>query len=228
MDITFTNMGNIASEFNPQPAFKVIPEWYKETLSYINNQKKPDGKGGTEATIKKCMPVFDAITAGYILFTPADVYVSQKGGSAWFEWSDKDLISFHPVEQAPNHPKRNGVEPYPKFMNYWSIKTPKGCSVLVTQPFHRESVFTILPGIVDTDAYTSPINFPFVLNDPKFEGLIPAGTPLAQIIPFERNTWKMSLGGEKDVQEVMEVRNRLLSRFFDKYKVLFRTPKEYK
>lgn len=221
-------MGNIPTEFYPQPASKVIPEWYKNLSSYINDEKKPNGNGGTTATIKRCMPVFDAITAGYILFTPVDVYVSQKDDMAWFEWSDKDLISFHPIEQAPNHPNRNGVEPYPKFMNYWSIKTPKGCSVLVTQPFHRESVFTILPGVVDTDAYTVPINFPFVLNNPKFEGLIPAGTPMAQIIPFKRETWEMNFGSEKEAQLVFETRNRLLSRFFDKYKNMFRTAKEYK
>jgi hypothetical protein len=32
------------------------------------------------------MPVFDAITAGYIITSPADVYVSIKDGQQYFEW----------------------------------------------------------------------------------------------------------------------------------------------
>ena len=51
---------------------------------------------------------------------------------------------------------------------------------------HRESVFTIMDGIVDTDSYNALVNFPFFLNDWSYEGLIPAGTPMAQVIPFKR------------------------------------------
>jgi hypothetical protein len=32
----------------------------------------------TPHTIKKCIPVFDAITAGYILYTQVDIQVSQQ------------------------------------------------------------------------------------------------------------------------------------------------------
>jgi hypothetical protein len=228
MNITFTNIANLPLEFAPQPASKVIPEWYKNLESYVNNQKKPAGDGATAATIKRCMPVFDAITAGYILFTPADVYVIQKEEGVWFEWSNFDLIKFHPKDQARNHPFGIGHDAFPKFMNHWGIKTSKGYSVLITQPFHRESVFTIMPGVVDTDAYTPPINFPFTLNDPKFEGIIPAGTPLAQVIPFKREAWKMTFGDETNVKEQFEIATRLQTRFFDRYKNMFRTVKEYK
>lgn len=224
--IIFTDTTNIGLE-SPMPSSKIVPEWYKETKSYINGERKPTGEGQTSATIKRCMPVFDAITSGYIIQSPADVYVSLKDGVQWFEWSDLGLISFHPIEQALLHPQKNNF-PYPKWNNPWGITTPKGYSTLFVQPFHRESVFTILPGIVDTDQYTAAVNFPFVINDPAFEGLIPKGTPIAQVIPFKRDSWTMELGNRKDLEAQAKVSKKLQSKFFDRYKSMFWTKKEYK
>lgn len=225
MLITFTNTTGAELE-QPKPASKVIPEWYKNTNSYTNNEKKPTGAGGTSATVKRCMPVFDALVSGYIIESPADVYVSIKDGGQWFEWSDFGLITFHPVEQALEHPAKNGF-PYPKWTNPWAISTPKGYSTLFVQPFHRKSVFTILPGIVDTDQYTPTVNFPFVINDPTFEGLIPKGTPIAQVIPFKRDSWTMKLGNKKELEAQAKIAKKLQSKFFDRYKSMFWTKKEY-
>jgi hypothetical protein len=210
-----------------------VPDWYKKLESYLSGEKKPTGEGKTTATVKRCMPVFDAIVGGYIIVSATDVFVSQKETEdgtkqPWFEWSNQELIQFHPIEQMPEHPKRNGHTAYPKWINPWAIKTPKGYSVLFTQPMHRESPFTILPGIVDTDTYTAPVNFPFVLNDINFEGLIPAGTPIAQVIPIKRDSWEMSLGGIEEFKEQQQVTAHLQSKFFDRYKSMFRQPKEYK
>jgi hypothetical protein len=226
MKIIFTNIFGADLE-QPQPASKSMPEWYKSTSSYINNERRPDGNGETTATIKKCIPVFDAITAGYIIVSPADVFVSIKDGGQWFEYSDFKLIDIHPIVQAPNYPNKNPFA-YPKWMNPWAITTPKGYSTLFVQPFHRESVFTILPGIVDTDQYTAAVNFPFIVNDPTFEGLIPKGTPIAQVIPFKRDSWTMELGDKKNLEAQIKVNKKLHSKFFDKYKTMFWSKKEYK
>lgn len=226
MKIIFTNTSGAEIE-QPKPASKLVPDWYKNTQSYINEERKPTGAGATSATIKRCMPVFDAITAGYIIESPADVFVSIKDGGQWFEWSDFGLINFHPIEQAPEHPDKKPFS-YPKWVNPWSITTPKGYSTLFVQLFHRESVFTILPGVVDTDQYTPPVNFPFVISDPAFEGLIPKGTPIAQVIPFKRDSWAMELGDKKDLEAQAKVGKKLQSKFFDRYKSMFWTKKEYK
>jgi hypothetical protein len=227
MNITFTNVSGFKDIEKPQPALAFIPDWYKNMDSYMDKNKKPNGSGNTNATIKRCMPVFDAIIAGYIITLPADVYVSIKDGQQYFEWSELGLISFHVVEQAPEHPARNR-HAYPKWINYWAIKTPKGYSTMFVQPMHRESVFTILPGIVDTDKYTAPVNFPMVINDPEFEGLIPKGTPIAQVIPFKRESWKMQIGGQEELEEQANVGKQLNTKFFDRYKNMFRQNKEYK
>lgn len=240
--ITFTNTMGVPEEFNPKPASSFVPDWYKDMESYIGGEKKPSGEGMTTGTIKRCMPVFDAIVGGYILTTYADVFVSQKAtfnedgtptGETipWYEWPSFGPIQFHPVEQAPNHPNKGALtkgSSYPKWINPWSIVTPPGYSILFTAPMHRESVFTILDGIVDTDTYNAPVNFPFVLNDWKFEGLIPAGTPMAQVIPFQRETWEMKLGAQEELLKQNTVTTKLRTRFFDSYKSQFRQVKEYK
>ena len=227
MNIIFTNTSGFDELEKPQPASKFIPDWYKDMESYMGGDKKPDGNGGTTATIKRCMPVFDAINAGYIVTSPADVYVSIKDGNQYFAWSSLGLISFHPISQAPNHPARKKHD-YPKWISHWSIRTPKGYSTMFVQPMHRESVFTILPGIVDTDEYYAPVNFPFVINDPEFEGLIPKGTPIGQIIPFKRDSWQMEFGNEKELKDQFNNTSTLSTKFFDRYKTMFRQDKTYK
>ena len=184
--ITFTDHMKVADEYRPTPALKIMPEWYKNLNSYKNNKKETDGSGGTTATGKKCMPMFDAMTAGYILYTYCDFMISQRleyGKTSGkkhpvFEWPSFEPLSFHAKGQLPDHP--NGAAhdiQYPKWNNAWVIKTPPGYSCLFVTPMHRENQMVIFPGVVDTDVYQGVINLPFVLKDPTMEGIIPAGTP---------------------------------------------------
>jgi hypothetical protein len=226
-EITFTNIFE-SDIFPPKPAVKEVPGWYINTPEYIHEHgKKITNPSFTPHTIKKCIPVFDSITAGYILYTPCDVQVTHEDGLPYYTWSSRDAIDFHPLIQAPLHPTKNDA-PYPKWINPWAIKTPKGYSTLFVQPFHRESIFTILPGIVDTDSYTATVNFPFVLNDVNWEGMIPAGTPMAQVIPFKRDSWIHGFGSYKELKQQEKVVMKLKSLFFNSYKRQFWNIKSYK
>jgi hypothetical protein len=227
-EITFTNVLGL-DFFPPKPAVKEVPEWYKKTPEYINDQGKKFSNDGKNIphTIKKCIPVFDAITAGYILYTQVDIQVSQVDNLPFYTWPDQGAISFHPIVQAPLHPTRNEA-PYPKWHNPYAISTPPGYSVLFTQPMHRESLFTILEGVVDTDTYKAPVFFPFVLKDTKWEGVIPAGTPMAQVIPFKRESWEHKIGSDKERQEQEKIQRKLKTLFFNSYKRQFWSRKEYK
>ena len=235
-NITFINTAGILEEFAPKPATSFVPDWYKDMDSYMGGEKKPTGEGQTTGTIKRCMPVFDALTHGYIITTYVDIFVSQKeqlDGQGnfrklpWYEWPSFNPIEFHPTKQAPIHPAHNGA-PYPKIINPWGIKTPPGYSTMFMAPVHRDNLFTILPGVVDTDTYTAPVNFPGVLTDVNFEGLIPAGTPIAQVIPFQRESWVMELGEQEALIQQSMVTKKLRTRFFDSYKAQYRQVKEYK
>lgn len=237
--ITFTNAYEASEEFPPVPASSLLPDWYKNLESYRGGLERRPLEVGmnieTNATAKKCMPIFDALTMGYVILTHVDFFVSQKFDSniqkeiPYFEWPSFDVIKFHPKEQLPIHPQDTGHElSYPKWINPWFIKTPPGYSTLVVSPFHRDTPIHIFPGVVDTDVYNTNINFPFVLKNPKMTGLIPAGTPIAQVIPFKREAWKHNFGGEKEIQEGAKAAVKLKSRFFDSYKSMFRQTKSYK
>jgi hypothetical protein len=226
-EITFTNVLGL-NFFPPKPAVKEVPEWYKHTPEYVGEHgRKIVDPSQSVHTVKKCIPVFDAMTAGYILYTQVDVQIWQKDGLPYYTWADQDFINFHPIEQASLHPKNNSM-PYPKWKNTYAISTPAGYSVLFTQPMHRDSVFTILPGVVDTDKYKSTVAFPFVLNDIKFEGLIPAGTPMVQIIPFKRESWKHKIGSDKERKEENLIGKKLHTMLLNSYKKQFWSRKEYK
>jgi hypothetical protein len=242
--IIFTNISDYKDLEPPKPASRYIPDWYKQSKSYSNNEKKPFDDGSIPSTIKRCIPVFDAITSGYIIESPADIYISPRQvekeklnnidltqdhsleKQQHFVWSWFNVIDFHPIDQAPNHPLRNEF-PYPKWINPWGIKTPKSYSSLFIQPMHRDSVFTIFPGIVDTDKYENPVNFPFVVNDSNFEGIIPKGTPIAQVIPFKRDTWETVIGDKNNLENILQTRLKMNTKFFDKYKNMFWDKKQY-
>jgi len=246
--IKFTDSMGVSKEYYPRPASTFIPEWYKNLESYIDGEKVPPMGGGTTSTVKRCMPVFDSLTAGYIITTYVDIYVRQMPNipeknqsdadldvskfptQPSFQWTNHETIGFHPIIQAHNYPNRGAHNiAYPKFVNPWSIRTPKGYSTLFVSPFHREEPMTILPGVVDTDSYYAPVNFPFVLKEAdKFEGLIPAGTPIAQAIPFKREFWKMEFGNADDYKNQSNIAKDLRNKFFDAYKLNYRQPKEYK
>jgi hypothetical protein len=235
MKIVFSSKVHDPSLPEPIPAFKKIPDWYKSISRYIGNEKKPPKDGvGTNGTIKTCMPVLDSITSGYLILSSADVYIEKSEEGRFYSWPDHDIISFHGQEQVtgyPNLEKNMGKESVPKFVNPWIVKTPKGYSSLFITPFHHDLPFTILPAIVDTDTYFNAVNFPFI-PDPDFEGLIPKGTPIAQILPFKRDDWQMSVNdlvkSEESQKNLFRVSKELSTTFFDKYKKKFWVAKSYK
>ena len=211
----------------PVSAKDILPEWYKKQNRYTGGQKimSPD-VGMFNTTIKACMPIFDLITAGYIIKTPADIYVSKnEDGSPKFSWAINGFVcveSHTPLQyDSFNIPK----EFYPigyKFINTWIAKTPKGYSSIFISPILRDDLpFECLPAIVDTDKHPIPVNFPFFIRK-DFEGIIPAGTPIIQIIPFKRESWKIKVNGYNDLFDKLwrRVERKIQNRYKDNFRSL--------
>ena len=234
-NIIFIPIVDVLEEYMPKPAQKVLPEWYRKQERYQGGKRvPPQGEGeATKATIKACMPVFDAMSSGYIIFTQAYLYVwhEEKDGkyNKYFRWGANQPIGFHDSEQFDKNEQWAKFHSAFKFNNAFIIKTPKGYSCLITAPFNHPNPFKIIDGVVDTDNYFETINFPAVFIDETFEGHIPAGTPIAQIIPFKREKWVMQKGDANNyLKQISATRLYLLTVFFDRYKNKFWTPKEYK
>jgi hypothetical protein len=228
--ITFTNVMDVPEEYYPKNAARFLPEWYKKTDSYMGGEKLIKNNS-TNGTIKKCIPVFDALTSGYIIPTYADIYVTKdQNGRILFSTSFGPQIEHHPIIQAPHHPLMNQHD-YPKILNPWSIKTPPGYSSLFLPPVHGGNpYFSTFEGLVDTDKFQVPVNFPFILKDINFEGIIPAGTPIVQIFLIKRNHWKIKFKDGKKANNKTNIDKQnisIYSLYFDRYKTKFWEKKNY-
>jgi hypothetical protein len=205
----------------PTPIKLNIPEWYKNLDHTILNK-----------TIKGCMPFLDTLTAGYTLKMPQDFNVrhnvnnkNEKGEEFKDSFQTFSLhdysqilnskhinlnsgIDTHSLKQVEGSPfiEKNKNLPFYKILNPWKIKTPKGYSCLFVPPLNNsDDRFSIIPGIVDTDTFSNEINFPIIINGDKYpvlETTIKKGTPYVQIIPFKRNSWKMTVKprNQKEIQ----------------------------
>ena len=203
----------------------------------MGKEKRVFKEGKENSTIRRCVPFLDAITAGYIIPLPYDIFVTRdKITSADgveldlpFYSSNGPGVHFHSPEQAKDHPMNKKNKPIAKIMNPWSVKTPSGYSCAFLPPLNsKESPIEIMSGIVDTDTYDNQVNFPFNLIDENFEGLIPAGTPVAQVMPFKRESWKMKFGSEKDLEQSRVTASKLKMKVFDSYRSQFWSKKEFR
>jgi hypothetical protein len=184
-----------ALQTQPVTAISKIPEWYKKMPTFLNNKIKVASiNQSSNLTLKMCPPFLDAMTCGYMITLPFDVWVNQEdtpGPKFLWEAIHSNLIESHGEEQYPglDIPKEFCKDAY-KFNTTHIIETPKDYSILLTHPINMIDLpFLSFSGIVDSDKFNLvPINIPFLIKK-DFSGIIKKGTPIAQIIPFKRESW---------------------------------------
>jgi hypothetical protein len=175
----------------PKPTKHTIPQWYKDSESTYSS-----ANGEEMAGLKKCMPYVDAIISGYVIPLPVDLHVSHnEDGTMRIEYDQTSLgeiIHERPAALGGLMPRPEGFAPnHLTFKCPWGWQTPKGFSVLVTHPFNREELpFHTITALMDSDEFIASGNLPFFIKQ-DFQGVIPAGTPIAQLIPIKRYDWKM-------------------------------------
>lgn len=207
-----------ASGYNlpdPSPASKNIPEWYRDLDGVVD---------GIES-IKKCVPFLDGFLSGYVITSPASVYFGKEGV---LESSEIKVVDAHDKKQIHGFevPKEYNDQPL-KWINYFTLKTPKGYSTLFIHPMNQIDLpFYSIGAVVDTDKHPVPVNFPFFIKK-DFEGIIHEGTPIIQAIPFKREDWKMSIDDEKPGMVPIDFNNSRLSPPFNYYKRKFWSRKRY-
>ena len=232
IEVVFTDVSNsIAEDYYPRPASKMMPEWFLKLSAKMETQEtEPDKILLGVPSAKRCVPLLDSLSAGYIITTASDLIVSIVDGSYYYQWSNKPEIHFQIKKQVGDHAKvTENYHAIPKVALPWSIKTPRGYSCLFVPPMNQDNpLIEIFSGVIDTDTYNIPGAFPFLFTEPGWTGIIPAGTPLVQVIPFKRDSYKMKIGDpsigtiESEKQE-----NRLRSVFRNGYRSLFWRKKQY-
>ena len=238
--IRFYPFSEVSQEFAPlpQPGIKFIPDWYKAQPGNKGDSEMIPAIGVAASTVKRCMPIFDAITAGYIIVAPCDIHLDATNPEK-LEWSipaqlqslKADMFAFHSPEQYENYP----VDPdqYHKqifrILPTWAVGTDEGYSTLYTNPYHSDaSPLWAFTAIVDTDKFVTDGHLSFLVKK-GFKGTIKQGTPIAQLIPFKREAWTSEAVDPDEARSFFDKqRFNLRSTFINGYKNKFRSKKEYK
>ena len=229
-----------AVDYPPVPVKFNLPEWYKKMDTNINGIKdgaefRSESKGSLPFTIKRCVPVSDFLTSGYMIKTFADIFIYQNESESppsmkWFlptDENNKFVFGTHPHSQCPiKFDDRKSH--YGKFFSGWRIKTPPGYSCIFYQNFYaREDRFVLFPAIVDTDTYDATIAFPGYFKKGQKEIKIEAGTPLVTALPFKRDDWQMKLNKEVFHDEKTKAGIKLRQHFENVYRNFFHAKKKF-
>jgi hypothetical protein len=199
--IRFVYLGKHAWEVceKPKPASSFIPKWHRDMDSYAGGEMKMY-HNSLNTTPKKCVPMLDAITSGYIVPLWADIYIEKNGGDINIKWKAAKTVF---QNQGGNVPSPPGFHSNPfKFVSHMTIETPPGYSIMVSQPAgYFDSPFYAIPAIIDTDRPVADLSFPVWIRD-DVEGIIEKGIPVVQVTPFKRENWKSEfdyIESEEDV-----------------------------
>jgi len=206
----------------PFPASQALPQWWKDASPYIKSIENPTGKkiivqnGESNASFKKCTPMLDLLSAGYIVPLWADVQVRKVDNIPILSWRvSKNVFEEHSGQEVevPNGYEKTQF----KFLNQWIPKLPKGYSALIIScPGYPNTPFKAMQAIIDYDKTTHAL-FPPVYLKENFEGIVEKGTPMFQIIPFKRNNWESKFSflenGKNDVYFNRDVKATIVNNY---------------
>jgi hypothetical protein len=204
------------------PAKKFIPDWYKKIPPFKDDLVYKMDVGFLK-TVKLCIPFLDAFSSGYMITLPYDIYIKNNDGAPYlttpYAVSEKNIPKWR-SKVAHEQTVPPGCFPYEYTWNSCiSYTLPKGYSALVTHPFNRYDLpFTTLTGIIDGGfSVYSHGSFPFYIKD-GFEGIIPKGTPIIQILPFRQEKWKSkkTLGLVKEGEKHNNSSGNVISGWYKK------------
>jgi hypothetical protein len=182
----------------PLPALQALPDWLRD----MPGEAFSELHGRDVRTVKQCPPFVDAMRHGFMMRLPCDVTVA--GGRFSWDWDLPPLasetqphspLSFHVAAQVAGSPLSDGAgRALIKFNSFWTVELEAGYSLFATHPINRHDLpFRTLTGMVDSDRFNAVgILFPAVWTDAAFEGVLPAGTPVAQCFPVSREALSLT------------------------------------
>jgi len=213
-----TSQTEFEVQIKPYPAVKNIPKWFldmqpysdKSNPNYPNDGKLHFRNRIANSTFKKCVPLLDGMSSGYIIPLWADVMIEQENGYPQIYWKTlSDVFTIHGESSTHIVPPPGYQNVVYKYNNCWIPQTPKGYSCFITSPLgHHDLPFKAIPAVVDTDRSTLELVFPMWVQK-GFEGIVEKGTPLVQVIPFKRDDWESTFDYYEDgkYKHVIEERN---------------------
>ena len=213
----------------PSPASSYVPKWFRDFPPYDSSNNIKIDNRRTNTTAKKCVPMLDGILSGYIIPLWSDILISREqfdgNESLNLSWRvSEDVFELH-GDNSKNIPPPAGYQNIVfKFRSMLTIKTPPGYSIMINQPHgHNDLPFYAVPAVIDSDGSNHELNFPVWIRE-GFSGIVEKGTPIVQITPFKRDSWKSNFSymTDKEYQYyfdkefVSTIKNRYLKRVWSK------------
>jgi hypothetical protein len=175
----------------PVPARSALPDWLRDMPAKAASEIH----GREIRTLKQCPPFVDAMAYGVLILLPCDITVD-RGAFSW-AWNipepstsghPRAPLSFHVAAQFRDTPFAKDGRAAIKFNSFWTIELEPGWSLFSTHPVNREELpFRSISGLVDADRFhDGGINFPAIWIRPDFSGVLPKGTPVAQVFAVPR------------------------------------------
>ncbi len=192
----------------PKPAQFSTPQWFHDLPLTVENS--PLNIQPHNLTLKTNLPFVDPFSLGYMAVSPYEIELLDRRETLPPEMKNNPTISFpespgldfsypgYPIIEQSDFVQHFGWKvptgfhtDIPYSWNLWfTIHTPPGYSVLITNPLNNNTLpwFTTSL-VVDTDKDFVLDAVPFFVAKNYPLGIIPKGTPLLQIIPFKRDAW---------------------------------------
>lgn len=218
-----------------EPASNHLPKWYTSLSNYESTEPCIANGQTVNSTVKRCAPVYDALTFGYVGLLHCDLHIETHLEED--EWvvnynyaSGPDPIGYRKASQGRTLALDDSYMPIEFiWMIEWSVNTEIGSSTLFTHPLNRLDLpFTTASGVMDTDSgFLNETGYlPFYLKK-GFCGLIPAGTPICQLIPFKRESYLSETRDLSDFQRYIRIHN-WQKYLYNGYRRVHRKPKKFK
>lgn len=210
----------------PLRASKCTPNWFRNLPREMGMK---DAHGLPGLTARACLPLADVMSWGWVIPLPVDIFaeVDPETGAIQFSWPED--APFQPMDM--HHPGQIGADkPGPffgqsvmKFLNPWRVTLPAGWSASFLHPInHMELPFRAFNGSVDCDALDVPVNVPFLWTGNGTNFHLPAGTPMVQVVPYERAAMKISAEVRSETPEESDIRAASLNRKYTEESVYSR------
>lgn len=184
----------------PHPARLSMPEHYRSIPAPARTKPIFGGDNNPVLNVRACVPYQDALAAGYIQSTWCDLYIDTNSDDVEYHYSrgEPPLMWHRSMHESFQNVHKDYLPVEFLWNAWWQPETPPGYSVLITHPLNRTDLpFMTTSGIVDSDVFVleGSGQVPFYIRR-GFSGLIPAGTPMYQVIPIYRHSWKSHIESE--------------------------------
>lgn len=171
-------------------ARELLPQFVKEQVRKAREAN--NGTGKAVAKFIRCPGMYDLAQQGYLIYAQNDIHVMANKHNVLVDVPQAAMPELH--AKPMDYEVVEGLAPIKdvkpvvfKVPCPWSVHTDPGYSAHVLPAFFHFPYFDkiyVYPGTVDYDDFHT-INFIFSVITPC-DFVIPAGTPILQVLPFKR------------------------------------------